>query len=91
MWASIVSARGLQGAGSVVVVHGLSCSAACRIFPDQESNLSPESAGRFSSTVPPVDKNSKLSAFLRAYVITSEASPISKQVKNLPAMQEMWI
>jgi len=24
--------------GSVVVAHGLSCSAACRIFPDQGSN-----------------------------------------------------
>ena len=29
------------GAGSVVVAHGLSCSAACGIFPDQGSNLCP--------------------------------------------------
>ena len=28
-------------AGSVVVAHGLSCSAACRIFPDQGSNPCP--------------------------------------------------
>ena len=28
-------------AGSVVVVHGLSCSAACGIFPDQGSNPCP--------------------------------------------------
>ena len=28
-------------AGSVVVAHGLSCSAACGIFPDQGSNLCP--------------------------------------------------
>ena len=26
---------------SAVVVHGLSCSAACEIFPDQVSNLCP--------------------------------------------------
>ena len=63
VWASVVSAHGLQSAGSVVVAHGLSCSAACRIFPNQESNLSPASAGRFSSTMPPADKNFKLSAF----------------------------
>ena len=31
----------LQHAGSVVVAHGLSCSAACGIFPDQGSNLFP--------------------------------------------------
>ena len=29
---------GLQSAGSVVVVYGLSCSAACGIFPDQSSS-----------------------------------------------------
>ena len=37
--ASLVVARGLSGVGSVVVVHGLSCSAACGIFLDQGSNL----------------------------------------------------
>ena len=36
--ASLV-APGLQSAGSVVVVIGLSCSAAYGIFSDQESNL----------------------------------------------------
>ena len=30
----------LQHVGSVVVVHGLSCSVACGIFPGQGSNLS---------------------------------------------------
>ena len=38
---SLVVARGLQSAGSVVVAHGLSCSTACGIFPDQGSNLCP--------------------------------------------------
>ena len=37
-WASVVVPCGLWNAGSVVVAHGLSCSAACRIFPDQGSN-----------------------------------------------------
>ena len=31
----------LRSAGSVVVAHGLSCSAACGIFPDQGSNPCP--------------------------------------------------
>ena len=38
---SVVAAPRLQSLGSVVVVHRLSCSAACGIFPDQESNLRP--------------------------------------------------
>ena len=37
----VVVARGLQSAGSVVVAHGLSCSVACGIFPDQGSNPCP--------------------------------------------------
>ena len=40
-WASVVVDRGLQSTGSVVVAHGLSCSAACGIFPDQGLNLCP--------------------------------------------------
>ena len=32
---------GSRRAGSVVVAHGPSCSAACGIFPDQGSNLCP--------------------------------------------------
>ena len=36
---SAVAVPGLQSAGSVVVVLGLSCSAALGIFPDQGSNL----------------------------------------------------
>ena len=41
MWASVVVARGLWSAGSVVVARGLRCSAACGIFPDQGSKPSP--------------------------------------------------
>ena len=40
-WASVVVARGLWSVGSVVVAHGLSCSVACGIFPDQGSNPCP--------------------------------------------------
>ena len=39
--ASVVVSRGLQSAGSVAVAHGLSCSVACGIFPDQGSNPCP--------------------------------------------------
>ena len=31
-------APGLQGTGAAAVVHGLSCSAACGIFPDEGPN-----------------------------------------------------
>ena len=36
--ASVVTAPGLQSIGSVAAAHGLSCSAARGIFPDQGSN-----------------------------------------------------
>ena len=38
---SVVVARRFQSARSVAVVHGLSCSTACGIFPDQGSNPCP--------------------------------------------------
>ena len=38
---SVVVACGLQSAGSVVVVHGLTCCMTCGIFPDQGSNPCP--------------------------------------------------
>ena len=37
----VVVACGFQSASSVVVVHRLSCSAACGIFPDQGTNPCP--------------------------------------------------
>ena len=39
--ASLVAGHSLQGTGSVAVAHGTSCSAACGIFLDQESNQFP--------------------------------------------------
>ena len=35
------SSRPLQSVSSVVTAHGLSCSEACEIFPDQGSNPGP--------------------------------------------------
>ena len=37
----LLRSTGSRRAGSVVVAHGLSCSAACGIFPDQGSNPCP--------------------------------------------------
>ena len=39
--ASLVGSTGSRRAGSVVVAHGPSCSAACGILPDQGSNPCP--------------------------------------------------
>ena len=53
-WASVAVAHGLQSAGSVVVAHRLSCSAARGIFPDIGLEpASPALAGGFLTTVPP--------------------------------------
>ena len=38
---SCCGSRALERVDSVVVAHGLSCSAACGIFPDQGLNLGP--------------------------------------------------
>ena len=37
----LLRSTGSRHAGSVIVAHGPSCSAACGIFPDQGSNLCP--------------------------------------------------
>ena len=37
--ASVTAVPMLQSTGSIVVAHGLGCSTACEIFPDQESIL----------------------------------------------------
>ena len=40
-WPLLLQSTGSRRAGSVVVAHGPSCSAACGILPDQGSNLCP--------------------------------------------------
>ena len=48
---SVFVAPRLYSADSIVLAHGLSCSAECEIFPDQGLNpLSPALAGRFFAT-----------------------------------------
>ena len=44
---------GSRAWASVVVAHGLSCTLACGIFPDQGQIQSPALVGRFLSTMPP--------------------------------------
>ena len=65
---SVVVDRGLQSTGSVVVAHGLTCSAACGIFPDQGSNPCPLHWQADSLTTAPPGKswiqNSRLIAFI---------------------------
>ena len=51
-WASAAVARRLRSASSTLVVHGLRCSTACGIFPEQVS-VSPALVGGFSTTGPP--------------------------------------
>ena len=40
-WPLLLQSTASTCAGSVIVAHGPSCSAACGIFPDQGSNLCP--------------------------------------------------
>ena len=40
-WPLLLQSTGSRCAGSVIVAHGPSCSAACGIFPDQGSNPCP--------------------------------------------------
>ena len=40
-WPLLLRSTGSRPAGSVIVAHGPSCSAACGILPDQGSNLCP--------------------------------------------------
>ena len=50
-WDSVVAVPGLRNTGSITVVHGLSCSTACGIFPTHGSNLcSLHLASRFFTT-----------------------------------------
>ena len=50
----LLRSTGSRRAGSVIVAHGPSCSAACGIFPRPGLEpVSPALAGRFSTTAPP--------------------------------------
>ena len=50
----LLRSTGSRRAGSVIVAHGPSCSAACGILPRPGLEpVSPALAGRFSTTAPP--------------------------------------
>ena len=49
----LLRSTGSRRAGSVIVAHGPSCSAACGIFPDQDSNPCPLHWQADSTTAPP--------------------------------------
>ena len=51
-WCLLLRNTGSRRAGSAIVAHGPSYSAACGIFPGLEP-VSPALAGRFSTTAPP--------------------------------------
>ena len=50
---SVVAAPGLQSSGSVVVVHGFSCSACVGSSGTRKDPVSPALAGGFFTTEPP--------------------------------------
>ena len=52
-WPLLLRSTDSRRAGSVVVAHGPSCSAACGILRPGLELVSPASAGRFSTTAPP--------------------------------------
>ena len=52
-WASVAAARGLQSTGSVVGVHGLSCSRACGTSQTRGRRVSLVLQGGFLTTGPP--------------------------------------
>ena len=55
--------------GSVAVVHGLSCSSGCGLFPDQEIEpISPELAGEFFTSEPSGKPTSKSFKCLALYL-----------------------
>ena len=62
--ASVVTVPWLSNTGSVVVAYGLSCSATCRIFPDQGSN--PCFLHWQVDSLPPSHQGSPVSVFLTA-------------------------
>ena len=73
--AALLRSTGSRRAGSVIVAHGPSCSAACGILPDQGSNPCPL-AGRFSTTAPP-GKPCMLDFYFIFYLTVSNCLPRS--------------
>ena len=65
------------------MAHGLSCSAACGIFPDQGLNQSPALAGGFFTTEPPGKPLNILFMILFIGFKVCEVFRILVRIKNL--------
>ena len=78
----LLRSTGSRRAGSVVVAHGLSCSAACGIFPDQGSNPCPLHWQADSLTTAPPGKPPRLCIFRRA-LDSQEKGEAGTQVSHL--------
>ena len=63
--ASVAAAPQLWGPGSVVVAHGLRCSTACGIFPDQGWNPRPRRVHRQADSLPLSHQGSPEDCFLK--------------------------
>ena len=85
---------GFQSTGSVVVVHGLNCSAVCGIHGPEIEPMSPILAGGFFTTEPPGQPLSYHFYFLWLITIAKlfarwfSYSLVAQLVKNLPALWE---
>ena len=84
---SVAVARGLRSAGSGAMAHGPSCSAACRLFLDQGSTLSPL---HWQADAQPLDHQGSRPAVSRVFSLLSvavtsvAASPTSVSVPFYP-------
>ena len=92
---SLVGSTGSRCAGSVVVAHGPSCSAACGIFPDQGSN--PCSLHWQADSQPLRHQGSPLTWILKGILddlfISNclKASWYIQQILNFPMIVTHWL
>ena len=73
--------------GSVPVAHGLSCSAACGIFPGQGSNPCSALAGGFFTTEPP-GKPTLSTSIQRSIEVPATAIRQEKEIKGMQIGRE---
>ena len=74
----LLRSTGSRRAGSVIVAHGPSCSAACGIFPDQGSSPCPLD---WQADSPPLrHQGSPCLGFLMSFVIWKNSQPLSSQI-----------
>ena len=89
---TVVAILRLLSTSSVVVAHGLSCSMACGIFPDQ--GLNPCLLHWQGNSLPLSPQGSPSCVnfcYLFGYIYIYMASLGAQTVKHLPAMRETWV